>query len=235
MRWRAAPRTSSAEDTTPSQPASSARRARDSTSCSTSHWKPRSVKIAAVQTGQHSDGQYLDVALGRSGRLHHRLIAVHRREGDAAVVQLAHRRRDRGRDIEELQVDEDSFAARRQPIEQLEIATGHEQLEPELVELHRIAEPLDQRARRCGIGHVEREDQALIRGYRGRHGKGAVSQSAPRSRCARPDRTAADARGSHSGRSCRRCNRIRCAPARAVPSRCLGAQRGVAILVRHAA
>jgi hypothetical protein len=74
-------------------------------------------------------------------------------------------RRGHGRgNIEELEIDKNPRPARGDPIQQPEIFPAHEQLEPELVERHRIAELLDQGTRFGGSGDIEREDQALVCG-----------------------------------------------------------------------
>jgi len=55
---------------------------------------------------------------------------------------------------------------RHQPVEQLEIAAGHEQFQAELIELHGVAELRDQAVGAVGVGDIEREDQPLA----ARHG-----------------------------------------------------------------
>ncbi len=93
------------------------------------------VEVAAVEAGEHGHRQHLDVALGGGRRLHDPLVAVHGGERHAAIAQLPHRGRHGRRHVEELEVDEHLLAAPDHPVEQLEVAAGHEQLEAELVEL----------------------------------------------------------------------------------------------------
>src|SRR6185369_9979687 len=69
--------------------------------------------------------------------------------------------------VVELQVREHLVAALREPRHELEAARRAEELEPHLVEPHRIAEALDQRARLGGGREVKRDDQALGAGNRG--------------------------------------------------------------------
>ncbi len=89
---------------------------------------------------------------------------MHRREGHAAVAEVAHRRGDRRRHVEELEVEEHALAAADHPVDELERPAGGEQLEADLVERHRVAERLREPARRVRARHVHREDQALARG-----------------------------------------------------------------------
>src|SRR5882672_11048892 len=122
------------------------------------------VEIATIETGEHGDGKNLDVALRLRRSFHDGLIAVHGREAYAAIAQAPHCGRNRGRDIEELEIDEYPVALADHPVEQLEVLAGHEELEPELVEAHRVTQAIDQSARAAGVGDVESEDQALTRG-----------------------------------------------------------------------
>ncbi len=120
------------------------------------------IQVAAVQARQRRHGQHLHVAL-RSGRgLHDALVTVHGREGDAAARQPRDGATDGGRHVEELQVDEYLLVACEQPVDQVEVAARHHQLEPELVESHRVAQPLGQRTRLRGLRDVHREYQAIL-------------------------------------------------------------------------
>jgi hypothetical protein len=69
---------------------------------------------------------------------------VHGRERDTTVAELSHRGRDGGGHIEELEVDEHALVACNEPVEQVEVAARHAELEADLVELDRVVEPFDQ-------------------------------------------------------------------------------------------
>ncbi len=57
--------------------------------------------------------------------------------------ELAHGRADGLRDVEELEVREDLLALADEPVDELEVAAGREQLEADLVELDGLAQAED--------------------------------------------------------------------------------------------
>jgi hypothetical protein len=87
--------------------------------------KSQVIEIATIQAGQHRNREHLDVALGFRGGLHDRLIAMHGREVHAAIAQLANRRRNGGRHVEEFQVDEHLIPSRHEPVEQREVFNSY--------------------------------------------------------------------------------------------------------------
>src|SRR5882672_6026247 len=119
------------------------------------------VQVAAVEAGQHGDGEDFHLALFLRRRLHHGLVAVHGGEADAASAQVGDGAAHGLRHVEELEIDEYLVAALHQPFEQLEVAARHEKLQAELVEARRVTHPLDERARLLRRRHVERHDQPL--------------------------------------------------------------------------
>ena len=120
------------------------------------------VQIAAIETRQHRYGEHFQRVAFVFGRcLHDRLVAVHGDEACAAVLELAHRRTDRRGNIEELEIAEDLLVARKHPVEQVEVAAAHHELESELVERHGIAELLGKRAGALAVRDVHRENQAV--------------------------------------------------------------------------
>src|SRR6185436_9996164 len=86
---------------------------------------------------------------------------VHGEEGRAAAAEVGDRAPHRLGNVIELEVGEHLVAACGEPAQQLEIAVGGEQLQADLVEAHRIAQLLGERARLLRRGHVEGDDQAL--------------------------------------------------------------------------
>src|SRR6185436_20815331 len=86
---------------------------------------------------------------------------VHGEEGRAAAAQVGDRAPHRLRNVVELEIGEHLVAARGEPAQQLEIAVGGKELEPDLVEAHRVAQLLGERARLLRRRHVEGDDQAL--------------------------------------------------------------------------
>jgi hypothetical protein len=86
---------------------------------------------------------------------------MHGHETRAAILELAHRRADRRRDIEEFEVTENLLVPLQHPVKQLEIATAHHEFEADLVERDRITEFVGQRLRPVAIGHVHGEYQAV--------------------------------------------------------------------------
>ena len=101
------------------------------------------------------------IALVLGGRLHDRLVAVHGHEARAAILELTNGRTDRCRDVEELEIAEHFLVALEHPVEQLEVAAAHHQLEADLVERHRIAELVGERACAVAVRNVHGEDQAV--------------------------------------------------------------------------
>ena len=130
------------------------------------HGETEVVEVTAVEARQHGHREHLDVALGRRRGFHDGLVAVDGGQRDAAIAQLLHRRRDRGRHVEELEVDEDFLATRDHPVEQLVVAARHEQFEPQLVELHGVAELFRQLPGGRRVGDVHGENQAFTVGNR---------------------------------------------------------------------
>ena len=193
--------------------------------------EPEVVEVAAIEARQHRHGQDPDVAFRRGRGFHDRLVAVDGRKRDAPVAQLLHGRRDSGGHVEKLQVDEDFLAATHHPVEQLEVSARHEQFQSELVELHRLPELVRKPAGDVGARDIEREDQAVAIGNRFRNEWHARARGGWRLgiRCAPTDRTTGGARGSQTGRSCRRYSPRRhglgpllpsVASSRRAPSRC---------------
>ncbi len=91
---------------------------------------------------------------------------MHGRERDAAPAQRRHRARHGLGDVEELQVDEHPLVAPGEFVQHAEVVAAGQQLHADLVEVDRIAKPVDPR-QRFGTGRrVQREDQALARGQR---------------------------------------------------------------------
>src|SRR5207253_7971576 len=117
------------------------------------------IEIAAIEAGEHSHREDLEIALLLRRGLHDALVAMHGDERDAAAAQVRHRPRDRLRDVVHLEIGKHLVAALDEPFHELEIAGGHEELEPHLVEARRGAEPLDQRTRFGSARHIERDDQ----------------------------------------------------------------------------
>src|SRR5262245_52442351 len=119
------------------------------------------VQVALIEAGEHRDGENLQIALFLRRGLHHGAMPVHREEGRAAVAQVGDRAAHGLGNVVELEVGEHLVAAPGEPGDELEAARRAEELEADLVELHRIAEPLDQRARLGRGGQVEGHDQPL--------------------------------------------------------------------------
>src|SRR5207237_1321508 len=68
------------------------------------------------------------------------------------------------RDVVHLEIGEHLVAALHQPVDQLEVAAGDEQLQAELVEARRRPEPLHESTRLGDARHVERDDQPFPAG-----------------------------------------------------------------------
>jgi hypothetical protein len=119
------------------------------------------VEVAAVEAGEHRDGEDLQVALRRRRGLHDSLVAMDGGEGHPALRQERDGAADRRRNVEQLEVREDTLVLPEQPVHQLEVATGGHQLEAHLVEGDGVAQLLDDAPRVGGVGHVEGEDQAV--------------------------------------------------------------------------
>ena len=91
---------------------------------------------------------------------------MHRDEAHRPIAQAAHGAAHRLGDVVELEVEEELLAGAGQLVHQREVVAAHQQLEAELVEVHRIAERAHEPARVVGRGDVERCDQAFTRGNR---------------------------------------------------------------------
>lgn len=125
-------------------------------------------QIVAIHRGQYGYRQQSQVALARcGGRFHHPgMPAVDGGVGHRPAGQPADHPGDGGRDVEELQVDEHPLVAPGEFVQHAEVVAAGQQLHADLVELHRIAQPVDPRQRVCAGGGVQREDQALARSQR---------------------------------------------------------------------
>ena len=121
------------------------------------------VEIAAIQARQHGDREDAEAVRGADRRFHDRLVAVHGREGHAAVSRFRTAPATVAGTSKSLRSRKIFLPRPASPVEQLEGAARHEQLEAELVERHGVAEPVRERARRIHGRHVHREDQALAR------------------------------------------------------------------------
>ena len=197
------------EETTPSQPASSARRARGQHELLDVAGEPEVVEVAAIEAREHGHGEDLDVAFRRGRGFHDRLVAVHRRQRDARGSASGSRppRRSRARR---------RTSGRRRPcLPRATIQSSSskyppdmKQLEAKLVELHRVAEPVHEpraprRRSATSSAKISRSRSGIDFGTSGMR---CCSRQVDHwyLRCARRDRTAGGARGSRSGRSCPR-------------------------------
>src|SRR5882672_11210224 len=122
------------------------------------------IQIALVQAGQHGNGKNLHFPFRLACCFEHRLIAVYGGKSHASVAETSHRGSDGLGDIEELQVDEDLVSPFPQPIDELEHPTGHEQLQPDLVETHAVSQALYQGLPLLGVRDVQSRDQPLLPG-----------------------------------------------------------------------
>ena len=125
--------------------------------------KTECLHVTLVEAGQHGDGENAERPLLGAGGFEDRIVAVNGGERCPALRQLADGGADRLRHVEELEVDEDLLALVGQPVEELKIAACHEQLEANLVEGDRRAEPGDEVPRLVGAWDVEGEDQPVGR------------------------------------------------------------------------
>ncbi|MCY1371001.1 hypothetical protein D9M69_581270 [compost metagenome] len=128
------------------------------------------AQVAAVHRGQHRYREQAQVSsTGFGGRFHHAGVpAVDGRVGHRPARQAPDHPGDGGRDVEELQVDEHALLAPGEFVQHREVVAAGQQLHADLVELHRIAQPVDP-GQRFGTGRrVQREDQALARCQRDR-------------------------------------------------------------------
>jgi hypothetical protein len=127
--------------------------------------EPEVIEIATIETRQHGDAEHLQrITLVVRRRFHDRLVSMHGHETGAPVLELSYRGTYRCRDIEELEIAEDLPVAGEHPVEQLEIAAAHHQLEAELVEGDCIAELVRERHRRIAVGDVKGEYQPVSAG-----------------------------------------------------------------------
>ena len=103
---------------------------------------------------------------------------MNRGERHVTLGQGADRRAYGFGDIKEFQIDENLLALSAEPVNELEIAAGHEQLHADLVKTNAITQFFDQGPRLGRIRHVQRNNQALFArhvnlgtqiGRRGRH------------------------------------------------------------------
>jgi organic radical activating enzyme len=69
------------------------------------------IEVAPVEAGEDGDRQDLQVALFAAGGLEDAVVAVDGDEGERPLPQVAHRRPDRFRDVEELEIGENLLAA----------------------------------------------------------------------------------------------------------------------------
>ncbi|MCW1776838.1 tryptophan 7-halogenase [Pantoea ananatis] len=101
---------------------------------------------------------------------------VTRREGIVEDIRCARCAWRRARTVRHHHVFR--LAAPGQRVQHVEVFAGGEQFHADLVERHRIAEPLDPLQRLAAPGHVEGEDQALVRRQRQRRATHCASSSA---------------------------------------------------------
>jgi ATP-dependent Clp protease ATP-binding subunit ClpB len=123
----------------------------------------RLVEIAAIERGQHGDGEDPGggIAASCEGGAHDMRIAVDGEEVDVEAHEAPDRRLDGRRDVEELHVEEDPQAPVLEFGGEGEAAAG-QHAEPDLVEPHR-REPLDEvEGGRC-MRDVEADDEPLGR------------------------------------------------------------------------
>ncbi len=120
--------------------------------------KAEVIEVAAIEAGQGGNSQNFDIALGATGRFHDALVTVHGCVGDAPVSQVADRGGNGSRHIEKLQIDKNFLVACNHPVEQLKVAAGHAEFEPEFVKGHRIAQLFNQFAGGGSIRHIECEN-----------------------------------------------------------------------------
>src|SRR5207249_11124276 len=106
----------------------------------------------------------------RSARLNGRredvVVAVDGDERSAAPSELPHGGSDGLRHVEQFEVDEDLLAAFLEPLDQFEVASGHEQFEADLVEDDAVLQVGDERLGFVDARNVERENQPLTNGNR---------------------------------------------------------------------
>jgi hypothetical protein len=122
------------------------------------------IQVSLVQAREYRHCEDPNAVVRTTGSFQNRVVAMHGGETDLVPVQLTDGRRDRLGDVEELQVHEYLLAPLVEPVDQLEVPPGHEQLQAEFVELHRVAELRDQLPGLARRGNIERQDQSLVRG-----------------------------------------------------------------------
>src|SRR6185503_1637858 len=99
--------------------------------------------VFLIETRQDGDREDFEILFYGGGGVHDRAVAVNGHKCNWTIGELGHRGFYGFRDVEEFQVGENLFAARGQPIDEFVIAAGHEELQAEFVEDHRVAEFFD--------------------------------------------------------------------------------------------
>src|SRR5262245_49452842 len=130
--------------------------------------KTKRLDVPLVETSQDGHSKNLEVFVGSEFLFsavdcccENLVVIMDRHKRGATTTQLAHRRGNGLRHIEKLEIDKCLLASRSQPVEQLEITPGHEDLQTEFVEEHAVAELLDQLLRLVNARNIERENQAF--------------------------------------------------------------------------
>ena len=124
---RAAPAASMPDERiNPSQPISSARLARDSTTARISFSKPRDFMSASSRLVSTVTARIFTPLFFGNGGAQHLIISVHGGKCRVPRHQLFHCIFNGFGDIEKLQVDEHLAVSFMQPVHQIEIAVGHE-------------------------------------------------------------------------------------------------------------
>src|SRR5258708_5830017 len=88
--------------------------------------KAEIFEIALIEAVERGDGEDLDLPPFPSRRLENRLVAVHGRKSHSPAAKSPHRRSASFRNIAEFQIDEHLLPLAREPIDQAEVAVGHE-------------------------------------------------------------------------------------------------------------
>jgi hypothetical protein len=153
------------EAMTPSAPASSARAARVATISGTAPSRisaaSRSARSSEVRTVTARIFSELPEAPFARGA-HNMRVAVHGQEIEIELREAAHRRLDRGGDVEELHVEEDALAMLGLELVRQREAAARQHPEPDLVERDGLVEPVGEREALECIRHVEGDDQAVV-------------------------------------------------------------------------
>ena len=122
------------------------------------------VEIGAVERRKDGDSQYFHVrsACPFAGRAYDIRVAVHSQKVEVELRQPPHRRFDRGTDVEQLEVHENSFAVLVLQLVRQRHAAAGQHAQPDLVETDRGTQLFGHRMACNRIWHIEGNDQAVI-------------------------------------------------------------------------